>query len=256
MNLLMPGDLAAKYRNPSQQIRAVSEAWGGKNIYCPNCPTPVLSPTRTGAQVVDFVCPHCSLSFQLKSQKSKLGKRINDGAYKSMMEFILGGRTPHFYFLHYDRPSWTVRDLLFIPNFAFPPSAIIKRNPLKPTAERAGWIGCVISLQHIPAEARIPIVANGNVTPVEEVRDRFKHLKPLESIDKKERGWTLDVLRVVQSLGKQQFTNDDVYASAPELQKLHPNNRHVIPKIRQQLQVLRDRGFLTQVERGVWAVTR
>ena len=35
---------------------------------------------------------------------------------------------------------------------------------------------------------------------------------------------------------------------------LHPENLHVKDKIRQQLQVLRDRGFLAQFERGVWAV--
>jgi hypothetical protein len=31
-------------------------------------------------------------------------------------------------------------------------------------------------------------------------------------------------------------------------------NRHVKDKIRQQLQVLRYRSFLSQVERGVWTV--
>jgi len=37
-----------------------------------------------------------------------------------------------------------------------------------------------------------------------------------------------------------------------ELEKLHPDNRHVRDKIRQQLQVLCDLGFLQHVERGVW----
>ena len=34
------------------------------------------------------------------------------------------------------------------------------------------------------------------------------------------------------------------YAHADKLAKLHPNNTHVRDKIRQQLQVLRDLGFL------------
>jgi type II restriction enzyme len=38
------------------------------------------------------------------------------------------------------------------------------------------------------------------------------------------------------------------------MEELHPDNRHVKDKIRQQLQVLRDRGFLEQAERGVWVV--
>jgi hypothetical protein len=48
------------------------------------------------------------------------------------------------------------------------------------------------------------------------------------------------------------FTTTDVYAFERELEKLHPDNRHVRDKIRQQLQVLRDLGLLLHVERGVW----
>jgi type II restriction enzyme len=36
------------------------------------------------------------------------------------------------------------------------------------------------------------------------------------------------------------------------LAKLYPQNHHIRDKIRQQLQVLRDRDLLKQVERGVW----
>jgi type II restriction enzyme len=35
-----------------------------------------------------------------------------------------------------------------------------------------------------------------------------------------------------------------VYAYDEQLQKLHPENKHIRPKIRQQLQILRDRGIL------------
>ena len=48
------------------------------------------------------------------------------------------------------------------------------------------------------------------------------------------------------------FTNEDIYAFASELEKLHPDNRHIRDKIRQQLQVLRDTGFLTHVGHGEW----
>ena len=43
---------------------------------------------------------------------------------------------------------------------------------------------------------------------------------------------------------KNEFTLQDVYAFAPHLEKLHSDNRHVCDKIRQQLQVLRDLGFV------------
>lgn len=85
------------------------------------------------------------------------------------------------------------------------------------------------------------------------MRESFNRLRPIKELSVKERGWTLDVLKVVRSLGKSEFSNNDVYAFTSQLEKLHPNNRHVKDKIRQQLQVLRDRGFLVQVSRGVWA---
>jgi type II restriction enzyme len=81
---------------------------------------------------------------------------------------------------------------------------------------------------------------------------RFKRVKPLGEIKAKERGWTLDVLNIVRRLEKTEFKNEDVYAFTRELEKLHPDNRHVKDKIRQQLQVLRDTGFLTHVGSGVW----
>lgn len=51
-----------------------------------------------------------------------------------------------------------------------------------------------------------------------------------------------------------EFTNADIYAYERELAALHPDNRHIRDKIRQQLQVLRDTGFLTQPARGLWRV--
>lgn len=171
-----------------------------------------------------------------------------------MRRAILEDSTPNLYALHYERASWRVRNLILVPHFAFSISAIEARPPLAAHARRAGWVGCNIVLKNIPPDARISLVSNGVPAPPASVRENFSRLKPLEEISTKERGWTLDVLRVLRSLGKVEFTNDDVYAFAPQLERLHPNNRHVRDKIRQQLQVLRDRGFLVQVGRGVWAL--
>ena len=64
------------------------------------------------------------------------------------------------------------------------------------------------------------------------------------------RGCTLDVLNVVRALNKDVFSLRDVYAFAAHLEKLHPDNRHGRDKIRQQLQVLRDLGFVEFLDRG------
>ena len=49
-----------------------------------------------------------------------------------------------------------------------------------------------------------------------------------------------------------EFTTADAYAFTRELEKLHPDNRHVKEKIRQQLQELRDRNLLLHIGRNCW----
>ena len=60
----------------------------------------------------------------------------------------------------------------------------------------------------------------------------------------KPRGWTVDVLNVVRGIGRRDFTLAEIYAHEAARARLHPDNLHVRYKIRQQLQVLRDLGFL------------
>ncbi len=84
------------------------------------------------------------------------------------------------------------------------------------------------------------------------MRANYAKLKPLRAIQAAQRGWTLDILNAVRTLGQQEFATADAYSFAPELERLHPDNRHVRDKIRQQLQVLRDAGLLVHVERGRW----
>jgi type II restriction enzyme len=185
---------------------------------------------------------------------SPIGKRILDSAYGAMLRAIAEDRTPNLLVMHYDRASWSVRNLILIPRFAFSKSAIEPRPPLRPGARRAGWVGCHIALDKIPPDARIHLVQNGSVIPADMVRQRYSRIRRLQVVPPEQRGWSLDVLRVVRALGKSQFTNSDIYASEPELARLYPKNRHIRHKIRQQLQFLRDRGLLTQVARGVWAI--
>jgi hypothetical protein len=100
-----------------------------------------------------------------------------------------------------------------------------------------------------------------------------------------QRGWTLDVLNIVRRLVESrrrgdetldrkspgqpeslslltssptgEFTNEDVYAFARELEKLHPDNpdnrhRGRNPPAVPQCGILRGTGFLIHVERGCW----
>jgi type II restriction enzyme len=253
MNLSMTGELAVAYHSGAQRARVVTESWGESNLYCPNCSSPKLSRLRNNTKASDYSCPACGFWYQLKGQKSRLGESITDGAYAAMMNAIRHDETPNFYFMQYELATWRVKNLLLVPSFAFPPSAIIKRPPLAPTARRAGWVGCNFALNRIPGSARIPVVNEGTISPPSQVRERY-HLarKQVEGLTVKQRGWRLDVLRVIQSLGKTEFTTTDAYIFELELEQLHPDNRNIKAKIRQQLQELRDRNLLLHVGRNCW----
>lgn len=51
-------------------------------------------------------------------------------------------------------------------------------------------------------------------------------------------------MTAMEAVGKAEFDLDDVYAHEAALSDIYPGNHNVRPKIRQQLQVLRDRGWL------------
>ena len=59
-------------------------------------------------------------------------------------------------------------------------------------------------------------------------------------------------MNCVNDVKSEAFTLKDMYSFTPRLQKLHPDNNNIEAKIRQQLQLLRDKGFLEFVERGVY----
>jgi type II restriction enzyme len=239
-----------QYKSPQQRVRAVTEAWGESNLYCANCDSDELNRLKANTPTVDFDCPKCKAVFQLKGRKQPIGGILTDAAYSKMREAILSDGTPNLLALHYDAESWRVRNLILIPHFAFSLAAVKKRPPLKDTARRHGWVGCNIILSNIPMDARIQLVSGGVASDPSEVRRQYRRLRPIAKLRVEERGWLLDVLNVVRSLDRTTFSLSDVYSYKPHLSKLHPKNQHIREKIRQQLQFLRDRGFVEFLSRG------
>lgn len=256
IQLVLPTGHFVNYKSLSQRARIATETWASDNLYCPNCPENRLSSTPPNTPTFDYMCRKCKSAFQLKSQGSPLSFRIVDAAYGSMRDAIRANRTPNLFILHYDRKKWSVSNVILVPNFAFSMSAIEKRKALGPDARRAGWVGCNILLGRIPADAKIPIVTEGLAVSSSEVRKQYARLRPLEALTSENRGWTLDVLNTVRGLGKNEFGLSDVYTLESSLGQLHPNNRHVRDKIRQQLQVLRDLGLLVFLGRGNYRLAR
>jgi hypothetical protein len=65
-------------------------------------------------------------------------------------------------------------------------------------------------------------------------------------------GWRLDTFNVVSKISANIFKLEQVYAYKQHLQELHPENRNVEAKIRQQLQELRDLGLVEFLGGGVY----
>ena len=64
------------------------------------------------------------------------------------------------------------------------------------------------------------------------------------------RGWLLDILKCIESLDKKEFTLNEIYSFEEFLRIKYPNNNNIKAKIRQQLQILRDYGYLSFTNRG------
>lgn len=219
-------------------------------MYCPACPGSCLLQFSDNTRVVDFVCPSCGAEFQLKAKSGRIGKKLRDAAYRPMMERISASHSPHFAFLQYDSRAWRVENLLLVPGHFITPGAIERCKPLSPGARRAGWVGCNILTDAIPADGRITVVSAAKPAAPANVRRQWEQFAWLSGGSADLRGWTSDVLRCVRDIGAGEFSLQDVYEFEHELNRLHPANRNVRAKIRQQLQILRDRGVLQFLGRG------
>ena len=218
-------------------------------MYCPCCGNPHISKLDNNAPVADMQCNHCGEIFELKAKEGHFGSKIADGAYSTMIERITSSTNPDLFAMSY-HPDYYVTNLIFIPKFFFVPQIIEKRKPLAPTARRAGWTGCNILFSAIPTQGKISIIQNGNVKSTGEVVENYNRMKKLQTNNLESRGWLLDVLNCVNDIDGTEFTLQDVYRYVEVLQQKHISNNNVEAKIRQQLQILRDKGFIEFLDRG------
>lgn len=252
MNLQCRTELGKYYKSGSQIARVITEDWCARELYCPACISDRLLPSKVNTPAVDLACPQCRRNFQVKSVRKWGQRKIVDAGYDSMIRAIRSDSTPDLLVLHYSSDDWLVRNLMLVPSVFFSETVIEKRSPLAPAARRAGWIGCNILLDRIPQDGQIAVVANGSPLSESEVRSEYSRVQALRSVPPPHRGWTLDVLSAIRKLGKTRFSLSELYGLEPSLQALHPNNRNVRPKIRQQLQVLRDLQLIGFVGSGMY----
>lgn len=250
LNLDLSPYLDLGLRSQSQQSRVATEAWVGREFYCASCGSG-LAPFKANTPVYDFYSELCGERFQLKASRSPIARSVLGADFRRMWQSIANNSQPSLILLHYDRPAWRVRDLSLVHRACITVNCVRRRKPLAATAQRAGWEGCNIVLDDIPSVGRIPVVSAGEIREKRLVLDQWKRTSKLLGVKPIERGWLADVLRCIERLFST-FTLENLYSFEAELGARHPDNHHVKAKIRQQLQVLRDLGFVEFVSPGIY----
>lgn len=249
MDLKLPTDEAVGYKSASQIARVTTEAWVESQLPCPAC-SAQLRRLAANAKTRDFECSGCHESFQLKSQSRSFGKRVVGAAYRPTIDAIASHTHPHLLLLHYDRQLMKVISVTAIHRSALTRRVVKPRRPLSENARRAGWQGCIFHLDFLPSQAVVRLVDHGR--PIQVECDRFNQIPRAAGIDGADgAGWIADVLACVQLL-PEEFTLQQMYRFERDLTDSHPENRNIKAKVRQQLQVLRDFGFIEFVESGLY----
>ena len=168
-----------------------------------------------------------------------------------MMQRIQSNTNPQLFVMQYSS-NLTVQNLIFVPKFFFTPSIIEKRKPLSEKAQRAGWIGCNILFQKIPEQGKISVIRDGKELDSEKILRCYDKVKRLKTDNLKLRGWLSDVLICVNAVKSKEFSLQDIYKFADFLKLKHTVNKNIEAKIRQQLQFLRDKGFIEFVGNGIY----
>lgn len=253
MDLTLSRELAENYKSRSQIARVITEDWTGRNMYCPRCGYAHIVHAPNNSRVEDFYCPECSSEFELKSKSKPFGEKITDGEYKTMLERINSRTAPDFFFLTYNLDLFSVMSFTIVTKEFLSNDIIEKRRPLGPSARRAGWVGCNILVERIPSQGKLGVIKNSQIVSTKsEIVKAVKRSSRLNGTEIGNRSWLGDVLSCVNDINGDTFTIGEVYEYKERLSLLHPDNHNVEAKIRQQLQVLRDKGFIKFVSPGVY----
>lgn len=242
-------EVMKNYKSNSQIIRVLTEYWFLNQMYCPCCLNLKIKNFPNNTKGADFFCSNCQNEFQLKSSKNKFKNKVLDGGYNTMKDIILNNKSPNFFLLNYSISDWYIKHLILIPKFFITFSMLEKRRPLSASARRAGWVGCNFLIERLPNEGKIPIIQNEKILDKEEINKTWRKMFFFNSTKPEFRGWTSDILKIVEELPIK-FSLNEVYEYEKYLKEIHLSNKNIKPKIRQQLQILRDNRVIKFLSNG------
>jgi type II restriction enzyme len=252
MNLNFNKKIAESYLSNSQKVRVLSEDWVLSEIYCPGCGS-IIYDYENNKPVADFYCKKCVEDFELKSKKGKIGKKVSAGAYSQMIKRINSAQKPNFFFMGYVLKSLSVNDFFIVPKHFFVAEVIEQRKPLSQNARRAGWVGSNILFSKIPKAGQIFYIQDGKEIDKKDVLKKWQKTVFLKQIKRNDaKGWILDIMNCIDALNKIEFTLNDMYKFEYNLSVIHPKNKNIRPKIRQQLQLLRNKDYLEFLGDGLY----
>ena len=99
----------------------------------------------------------------------------------------------------------------------------------------------------LPKESRIIIP---KINSNEDEKDFEIFTGDINIVEAKLRGWSKDVFRCMLKMQSKEFSLSDIYGFEEKLNKIHPKNKFIKDKIRQQLQKLRDIGLIQFLGNG------
>ena len=129
------------------------------------------------------------------------------------------------------------------------PDTIIQRK--KGIPNRPNYLMCNINISVIPNSEKIYYIKDGERLNKNQIIDSWHKttfLRQSQNIDSK--GWLIDIMNCIDKMEKETFSLNDMYNFENYLKIKHPENNNIKAKIRQQLQILRDRGYLKFISRG------
>ena len=109
------------------------------------------------------------------------------------------------------------------------------------------WLEGALQAQFIgqlTQNGKIFLVKNSEALPQKDVLEKWRNTNFIKYKKGNAKGWILEIMNCADKINRKTFSLEDMYSFESHLKQKYPKNNHIKDKIRQQLQVLRDKGII------------